>query len=103
MNPILWLPAVLLYYAGLAWLSLRSSESGGSWSWGLYAYGALCPLWVLISRVSQDLWRDGLVYDAAMMAGYVLGLWWLGAGSGFGLRQWAGVLLLFTGAMMLKR
>ena len=96
-----WVPLVLVYYGFYAWLSRQNNLHGGKW----LAFMVLCgmvSLWVLVSRYSKNLIRDGLLYDSLML--FAQNFVWIlmGVAAGFGIRQWAGVALMVVGFYLLR-
>ena len=97
-----WVPLVLAYYFAYGWFSWKNNTVGRRWMAAMFVFGALCPLWLLVSRHSKNLVRDGLLYDSLMLLGYNLMLVHLGIAAGFGMRQWAGVGLMVAGFYLLR-
>lgn len=61
-----------------------------------------CQWWILVSRVSNNLLFDGMLYDNIMFLTYVFTLLYLGAGDKFVLHQWAGLGMVIAGSVLLR-
>jgi hypothetical protein len=68
----------------------------------MFIYGALCPFWVMVTRVSKNLMFDGMIYDNLMFLTYVFAMIALGAGHNLGAFQWFGVGLMILGSIMMR-
>jgi len=95
-----WIPSVILMYMGFAWLSIKSQELGGIYFW-ILAFMPV-PLWALVTRVSNNLLTDGLIYDIGMILGFTSGLIILGASSGFSVYQYMGLGVAISGIILMK-
>jgi hypothetical protein len=111
----LWWPVcVVLYYFAYSWLSKINNEStiicdeqGIPWwksrdLWVMYVFGALCPFWVIVSRISKNLLFDGMLYDNILFLTYAFTLLFLGAGSCFTMINWVGLGFVILGSIMLR-
>jgi len=72
MHYLWWVPAVLIYYVAYAWMSKQNNVHGGKWLWIMLVFGAACPWWLIISRVSKRLLFDGMLYDNLMFLAFVV-------------------------------
>ena len=70
--------------------------------WTAFAFGALCPFWVIVSRISKNLLFDGMLYDNLMFLTYVFTMMALGCGAKFGVHQWIGVALVAFGSVLMR-
>ena len=102
MPYLVWIPLTILYYGFYAYLSRQSNLFGGYWSWGMFITGAVCPLWLLISRNTQNLLFDGVLYDILMFLSFTLTLLVIGEGQNWGFTQYLGLFLILTGLVLLK-
>ena len=98
----LWIPLTVAYYGFYAYLSRQSNTFGGNWSLLMFITGAVCPLWLIISRSTKNLLFDGILYDTLMFLAFVLTLIVLGEGSKWGIIQYSGLFLVITGLVLLK-
>jgi hypothetical protein len=97
----LWfIPSVIIVSIGYAWLSIKSQELGGIYFWVL-AFMPI-PLWALVTRVSNNLLADGLIYDIGLMLGFALGLIVFGAAAGFTTHQYIGLGIAICGIILMK-
>lgn len=98
----LWVPTVVVYYVGYSWLSKQNNDIGGKWFWFMFAYGAACPLWLIVSRISKNLLFDGVLYDNLMFLTYVGAMIFLGAHARMTAHQWVGLGLVVLGSVLLR-
>ena len=80
MHYLWWVPCVILYYSFYGYLSKKSNDVGGAWMWWLFFLGAVCPFWVIVSRISKRLYFDGMLYDVLAFVSFNAALALLGAG-----------------------
>lgn len=97
-----WVPSVFIYYAIYYWISIKVNKFGGNWFWVMAIYGALCPLWLLISYVSKRLFIDGIIFDQLMLVTYYVTMLTLDQRIKFNNWQWAGVGFLFFGSVLVR-
>ena len=103
MHYLWWVPATIIFYAAFSWISVKSNqEEGLKWPIILYVYGALTPIWVIISKVSNRLLFDGLLYDNLMFLTYAVTIILLGAHAAMGTIQWCGVGLVILGSILMR-
>lgn len=107
---IWWIPATILYYACYTWLSKYNNDiaSDGiwykqTWFWIMFIYGALCPLWLIISRISKNLIFDGMLYDNIMFLTYAVTMAIIGStASNFSALQWTGFGAVIIGSVLMR-
>ena len=97
-----WIPFVIVYYCIYAWLSKQNNEFGGKWIWITYVYGAICPLWLIISRYSKNLLFDGMLYDNILFLSYIATMIFLGQANNFSTTQYIGLVLMIIGSICIK-
>jgi len=103
MKFYLWLiPSVVLYYYFYTLFSYYNNLHGGKWAWITFVYGALCPLWLIASRISKNLMFDGMLYDVTMFLTFVVTMAILGGGNDFSTANWIGVLFFTIGVILMK-
>ena len=96
------IPATCLMYGLYGWLTKQNNTYATTmWFWLLTLCGAI-PLWSFISRTSKNLLMDGFIYDLCMLSAYVGMLILLGEAKAFSLVQWSGLILCFTGILLMK-
>jgi len=93
-NCIWWVPLVVVYYIVYSWLSKQNNEFGGKWLWIALIWGAICPMWIVVSRLSKNLLFDGMLYDNLMFLTYVCTMIFLGAHARLVIHQWFGLSLV---------
>jgi len=106
----LWIPCVIAYYIIYSWLSKMNNgcTSEGTlwyqqkWLWYAFIFGALCPFWIIVSRISKNLLFDGMLYDNIMFLTYVVTMAMLGSGCNFKTHQWLGVLIVIIGSILMR-
>ena len=101
-NYVWWVPLVIVYYGIYSWLSKQNNEIGGYWLWAAFIFGAICPFWVIISRLSKNLLFDGMLYDNLMFLTYIGTMVALGCGAKLMMHQWVGVGLIVVGSIMMR-
>jgi uncharacterized membrane protein len=105
-----WVPVTIFYYIVYSWLSKYQNDhalDGDVWYkqfqfWLMFAWGALCPLWLVISRISKNITFDGMLYDNIMFLTFVGTMAVMGAGSKFEAHQWIGVALIVFGSILMR-
>jgi hypothetical protein len=106
-----WIPLSIIYYIGYGWLSKINHDHATTgmepwytsrYLWIMFAYGALCPFWLIISRVSKNILFDGMLYDNILFTTYIFTMIALGAGEKFTVHQWIGVALVALGSIMMR-
>ena len=97
-----WVPCVILYYTIYAYFAYKNNTVGGHWFAYSFIYGALCPFWVIVSRVSKNILFDGIIYDNVMFLTYVLTMLYLGQAAHFAAHHWLGLGLVVLGSVMLR-
>jgi len=97
-----WPLAAIVYYYLYSWMSYKNNVDGGSWFWIMFIFGSLCPLWLIVSRISKNILFDGILYDNIMFLTYVGTMLYLGQGDGFGSCKWLGLTFVVIGSIMLK-
>jgi len=97
-----WIPTAIVYYIAYSWLSKQNNVYGGKWFWIMFAFGALCPLWLVVSRVSSNLLFDGMLYDNIMFLTYALTMLYLGAAEKMTSYQWIGLIFVIGGSIIMR-
>jgi len=97
-----WVPGVVIYYVIYYWMSVKVNKGQSNWFWIMAVFGALCPLWLLVSWVSKRLFIDGVIYDQLMLVTYYATMIALGQGVKFTTYQWVGVGFLLTGGVLMR-
>ena len=98
---IIWVTSVMLWYGALAWMSYKSNDHGGMWTWLTYIWGAACPIWAIMTRVSPNILRDAVMYDVTMFLAFAVVMIVMGAASAFTLIQWIGLILCGIGIVLM--
>jgi len=104
-----WIPSVIAYYIGYSWLSKLTNDQGhvvpwytSKHLWVTFAFGALCPFWVIVSRVSKNILFDGMLYDNIMFLTYITTLIVLKSGDKFLPHHWIGLGLVVLGSVLMR-
>ena len=104
---LIWVPAFVLYLFGYSWLSIKNNQPTdlvwyqSKWLWITFFYGALCPIWIIISRMSKNLVFDGMLYDILMILTFSISMIALGRTESFNKYQWIGMVVVFTGFVLM--
>jgi len=98
----LWIPAVIVYYTIYSWISKQNNDVGDNWFWVMFIYGAMCPFWVIVSRVSKNILFDGMLYDNIMFLTYITTLIVLKSGDKFLPHHWIGLGLVVLGSVLMR-
>ena len=98
---IIWIASVILWYGLLAWLSFQSNNYGSFWTYLTYIWGAICPIWAIITKFSPNILRDAVMYDVTIFLAFAVVMIFLGAGSTFTLIQWIGLALCGIGFVLM--
>jgi len=97
-----WIPLLFAYYCIFYWMSKKNNDLGGHWFWVVYIFGAICPFWVIVSRISKNLILDGLIYDLTMFSSFIGTMIYLGAGAKFNIFQWIGLAFIIVGFVVMR-
>jgi cytochrome c biogenesis protein CcdA len=97
-----WVPCAVVYYGIYSWMSKQNNDIGGKWIWFAFAWGAVCPLWIVVSRISKNLLFDGMLYDNLMFLTYVGTMLFLGAGAKLAAHQWLGLAMIVAGSVLIR-
>ena len=89
------------YYGFWAWLSRQNNLYGGKWFVFMMLVGTI-TIWTLVSRVSKNLMRDGLLYDSLMLLAQNSMWIFLGLAANFGIKAWIGVTLMVIGFFLIR-
>jgi hypothetical protein len=96
-----WIPLFIMSCL-TAWMSFLSNQiGGGKWFWMVWAIG-LIPWWALLSKISNRLLVDSLIYDVVLTISYTGTLLILGASKNFNFIQWLGFFLTLSGIFLMK-
>jgi hypothetical protein len=98
-----WIPSMTIYYYYCALMSKKFNEVG-SMRYGiiLYLLACLCPIWLLVSWTSQDIFFDGMLYDNLVFLISAFSFIVLGCGHHFRLIQWMGVGFVIIGSVLMR-
>ena len=102
INYLWWVPITILYYFIFSYLSKEVNVQGGKWTWIAFTWGALCPLWIIVARISKNLVFDGMLYDNIMFITFVTTMIFLGEGSKFVTSQWIGLFFVVIGSILMR-
>jgi len=97
-----WVPITIIYYIIFSWLSKQNNIFGGKWFWILFVFGAFCPMWIIVTRVSKNLLFDGMLYDNIMFLTYALTMLYLGAAEKMTISQWIGLIFIIGGSIIIR-
>lgn len=101
MNPLLWIPCLILLSTFQCYASTKFNARVPHWGLVLWL-SALIPVWLVISRYSKDILLDGLAYDVVVFltwgiaAGFITGRF-----QTYSVVQWVGLVLVVTGFLLM--
>ena len=100
---LFWITFTFIYYAIYGVVAHKNNTIGGNfWLVATYLCGALCPLWLIVSKYSKNLVFDGLLYDIVILLSYVAAMFYVGRLESFGPFNYFGVFLLVIGMILVK-
>jgi hypothetical protein len=103
MSHYLWWPVVaFLYYTGYGYISQINNQQGGKYTMWMWAYGAACPLWAIVSKITKNITFDAALYDALIVICGFFGLWLAGAMKDFSAINYFGLTIMVVGIIILK-
>lgn len=109
MNHYLWwIPASIAYYVVYYWLSVKNHQDPApiwyksKWLWAMLLYGAVCPMWLIVCRISKNLTFDGLLYDIIMFLVFPISMFLLGQTVDFKTNQWVGLGIVVIGFFVMR-
>ena len=106
MHYLWWIPAVFVWYFVYYFLTVKNNVSEVSWwsdkwFWATSAMG-FCPLWAVVSRISNRLVFDGMLYDTLLVLIYPFAMLAYGKMSDFSLTNYLGAGIVCVGLIMLR-
>ncbi len=97
-----WIPSLFIYYFIYYWLSIQNNELGGKWFWIMFVFGALCPLWLFVSRISKNIVFDGMLFDVLLFFVFPFTMIIFGKTVHFNVLQWIGLIIICVGFILLQ-
>lgn len=106
MSYFLWIPVVVLWYFVYYYFSIRNNISDQiwyecKWFW-LTLFLGWCPLWAIVSRVSNRIVFDGLLYDSLLVIIFPLSMIVFEQTTTFTVHHYIGMLMIVFGLILLK-
>lgn len=107
MNHYLWwVPLVICWYAVANYLSVKNNADDtiwyqSKWFWMLLIMG-FCPIWAIVSRVSNKLTADGMLYDTIIIISFPVCMILFGMTKHFAFINYIGLILVVMGLILLK-
>jgi len=102
MLKFMWIPVVVIFYIVHSLISYKINMGCGMrWVIMGYLLGFL-PVWIWVCKVSDNLLRDGLIFDTLLVATCAITYTFLGYGHAFTLVQWAGVIVATIGFLIIQ-
>jgi len=109
MHHAWWIPALCIYFIIYSWLSKMNNDTAditpwytSKYLWLTFFFGALCPFWLIISRVSKNLLFDGMLYDNIAVMMYIATMIALRCGDKFDPHHWVGLGLVVIGSILMR-
>lgn len=100
MFHLLLILSVTLYGLTGSYFSSNNQNFGGKWMFLTFLHGIFGP-WFLVSRYSNNLKFDSVVYDSILLFSFWLGLIYLGQGE-FHTKDFIGLALVIFGITVIK-
>jgi len=98
----LWIPIVSAYYVLYNYIGYKNNtEDTSTWVYTMVAM-SIFQFWVLISKYSTNLFRDGMIYDLIILLSFPLTMWLVGNFEGLKTSQLIGVSLIVIGSVLFK-
>jgi len=98
-----WIPLAFIVYIAYAYYTKCANDNPDGWSPLLKLYVIQClGMWPIIARYSNNLFYDGLLFDAIVLLSYCGTLIVMGAADGFTIVQWIGVATVVVGLFLIK-
>ena len=98
----LWWPAaVVIYYWIYYWISVKNNTDGGNWWIIMLVYSAVCPLWIIVSRITHHMLFDGLLYDSIMVTTFIAAMVVFNQTT-LTAHHWTGIVLVVIGLTLIK-
>jgi len=98
----MWVPFVLLFYMGYAWLSFKNNTTSTTYIPIAMYFMGLIPLWILVSKYTQRLLFDAFLYDFLLIISTPMTLWYLGVLENFHWYNILGVIVVMLGMILVK-
>jgi len=80
----------------------QNNELGGKWLWIMFVYGALCPMWLFVSKYAKNLLVDGILYGCITFLTCAFTFMILGCGEKFTSFNWAGFIMITIGFICVR-
>jgi uncharacterized membrane protein len=95
-----WVPVLILTSAISCWMSLRTSDT--FWYWAAWVFGSVVQLWPLVSKLSNNIVRDAIIFDCILVVsfGYFLSYF---KGQNLTISNWIGFAIIVLGIIIFSR
>lgn len=98
----LWIPIVSIYYMLYNYVGYRNNtEDTSTWVYTMIVMSVF-QFWVLISKYSTNLVRDGMIYDLIILLSFPLTMWLVGNFEGLKSSQLIGIGMIVGGFVLFK-
>lgn len=104
MSYYIWIPLVIFFYSLQAYFSFKNSQSNQeAMFWMFMTWGITCvPMWAIISKYSNNILFDGILFDILVTLIYVAVMLICGEGEYFSYKNYVGLVLIIFGMFLLK-
>jgi len=96
-----WIPAIILYNIGYAYVSHQNNLHGGKWIFWTWFYG-MFALWFIVSRVSKDIVFDAFIYDSVIALSFAVAIIYMTGVNDFTVYRWIGIGMVIAGLVLMK-
>lgn len=95
-----WVPVLIITSAISSWMSLRTNDV--VWYWSAWAFGALVQLWPLVSKLSNNIVRDAIIFDCILVVAFGFFIAHF-KGQQLTLTNWIGFAVIVLGIVIFSR
>jgi len=97
-----WIPIAIIYYIIYAMFSKYANDYDSlKYTIALFFLQAF-GLWPIVARYSDNLIRDGLLFDFVIIITFYGTMLIMGCGRNFSVAQWVGTITALVGILMIK-
>lgn len=99
--------SIFVYYFISAYIGCKNNTDSthwlnSKWFWITFIYGALCPLWTIVSKISNNILFDAILYDITVMVSFTIGIIYF-TSSKFTIYQYIGIILIIIGLIIFRK
>lgn len=107
MNHYLWwVPLLIVWYAIANYFTVKNNSDTAIWYHSRWFWLTLLtnfnPLWAIISRLSNRLVFDGMLYDTILIISFPICMILFGMTKQFAIINYIGLIFIVSGLILLK-